>query len=312
MSIVEKAAQRLQREKGREQPTNRTSNTEQAAETGERRPTAVERSVSRKTPEPRRAEHAGEPAAGGAVTLDWASLRRSGVVPPKSMSAQLGREFQRIKRPILAALNPNDGTALPNANRLMVTSAHPGDGKTFMSMNLAMSLAREMDHSVLLVDGDVAKPGVSRSLGVSDRPGLMDLLEDSDAAVEDAMVATDVPNLYVLPSGQRSEEAAERLASRRMASIVAELAADPTRIVIFDSPPLLATAEAQSLALSMGQILLVVRAGGTERRALDSALSLIEPANAAISLVLNQTRKGFGEDYDGYYGVYSGEGEKFG
>ena len=114
MSIVEKAAQRLQREKGREQPTNRTSNTEQAAETGERRPTAVERSVSRKTPEPRRAEHAGEPAAGGAVTLDWASLRRSGVVPPKSMSAQLGREFQRIKRPILAALNPNDGTALPN------------------------------------------------------------------------------------------------------------------------------------------------------------------------------------------------------
>ncbi|MES1925736.1 AAA family ATPase [Salinisphaera sp. T31B1] len=240
-----------------------------------------------------------------------ARLRRAGLLAPRSMEAAIAREFQRIKRPILATLTreaaPGRGSQA-SFNRLMVTSAHPGDGKTFTSMNLALSLAAELDHSVLLVDGDVIKPGISRALGLNDRPGLMELLADEQRVPEDFIVATDIPHLSVLPAGRRDGQSAERLSSRRMEGLAKELSSDPSRIVVFDSSPLLATAESQALALNMGQIVMVVRAGRTERRAVDAALSLIEPSNAEISLVLNQSRKGFGDDYDGYYGVYQTEG----
>lgn len=239
--------------------------------------------------------------------IDAGHLRRAGLLAAQSMASQLAREYQRIKRPLLASLSANDtyGPAA-SVNRVMVASASQGEGKTFTAFNLAVSLARERDYTVLLVDGDVLKPGISRALGLEDAPGLMDALRDDQAVVNALIRETDVPGLSVLPAGRRCEEMAELLSSRRMYDVAEELSAEPARIVVFDSSPLLATPESQALALMMNQVLVVVKAGATERRALEAALSLIDHPSRPISLVLNQSRKGHGDLYAGYYGVYAG------
>jgi receptor protein-tyrosine kinase len=134
----------------------------------------------------------------------------------------------------------------------------------------------------------------------------MDALRDESVSSSSFILETDVPGLSVLPAGERCEEVAELLSSRRMNEVVEELSAEPARIVIFDSSPLLATPESQALALSMSQVLVVVKAGATERRALEAALSLIDHPSRPTSLVLNQSRRGHGDLYAGYYGVYGG------
>lgn len=323
MSIVEKAAERMRRQQNNEPasrdpaPSNRSALDE--AEASQARPSTAQRagekarqagpaSAAVNRAAPNGADHTLR--AGSSIELDHSALRRAGLLPTHGLMARIGREFQRIKRPVLAGVQGDEKQRpSPRGNRVMVTSADSGDGKTFTSFNLAMSLAHELDHSVVLVDGDVAKPGISRSLGLGKHVGLMNLLADPSIPMEDAIVSTDMLNLSVMPAGERNERSVERLSSRRMDDVMAELASDPARIVVFDSSPLLATAESQALALSMGQILMVVRAGRTERGALESALSLIDPANAVISLILNQSRKGFGDSYDGYYGIYGAESD---
>lgn len=244
---------------------------------------------------------------GHPLALNIAKLQRSGLLPPNAMRARMGREYQRVKRPILQAIG-EDADRLAGLNRLMITSAKPGEGKTFTSLNLAMSLAQELDHTVLLVDADVASPRLSHALGAATDPGLVDMLLGPDRPIREVIRPTDIARLSFLPAGKRHDQATELLASRRMRERMDELANDPNRIVIFDSSPLLATAEAQALALHMGQIVFVVKASHTERRALDSALSLIDQSNARVSLILNQSRNAFGDEYDGYYGTYGAYG----
>lgn len=238
------------------------------------------------------------------LELDDVHLRRVNLLPPESAGPWISRELQRIKRPVINAMSAEIPVDSPSANRLMITSANPGDGKSFAAFNLALSLADELDYSVLLIDGDVAKQGISRNLGLEDKPGLMHLLRHTDIDPEDCVVATSEPRLSILPAGQRSRRAAESLSSRRMKAVLDELSADPARILVFDSSPLLATAESQTLALNVGQILFVVRAEHTEKRAVEAALSLIEPTKAEISLILSQGHQLFDERYSGYYGIY--------
>ncbi|GAB3678538.1 hypothetical protein GCM10028792_20430 [Salinisphaera aquimarina] len=237
--------------------------------------------------------------------VNVAALQRIGLVPPEVVRDKIGREYQRVKRPILQVI-AEDRDSPMGVNRIMVTSAKPGEGKSFTSLNLALSLAQELDHTVLLVDGDVASPRLSRALGLGKDPGLIDTLLSDDISAEQVIRTTDIPRLSVMPAGRRYDQATELMASRRMRRLVDELAADSRRIVLFDSAPLLATAESQALAMTMGQIIFVVKAGHTERRALDSALSLLDQSSARVSLLLNQSRAAYGDDYDGYYGAYGG------
>lgn len=222
----------------------------------------------------------------------------------------MGRELQRIKRPILNHMRADAPPGAPAATRLMVTSANPGEGKSFTAFNLALSLADELDHTVLLVDGDVAKPGISRSLGLEREPGLMQLIAHAEAEVEDYVIPTSERRLSILPAGRGSRRAAESLSSRRMHEVLEELSMEPSRILLFDSAPLLAAAESQALAVNVGQILMVVHAERTEKSAVEAALSLIEPAEAEISLILSQGHQLFGERYAGYYGMYPAETER--
>ncbi len=190
---------------------------------------------------------------------------------------------------------------LPNGRLIMVASAMPGEGKTFTAINLAFSIAMEKDLHVVLVDADVAKPQISKMFGVDAEKGLLDAVADPAIDVEQLIIPTDVPNLFLLPAGKLSEQATELLASdRTIAAMDRLLQKDKSRIILFDSPPLLLTTEAPALAQIVGQVVVVVCADSTEQHTLVHALSYL-PEGCSPSLILNQTTaKSAGSYYYGY------------
>jgi exopolysaccharide/PEP-CTERM locus tyrosine autokinase len=233
--------------------------------------------------------------------VDVASLRESGLLPPLEASQTLAEEFRRIKRPLLANAQGHEAALGQHMNVIMIGSAMPASGKTFCSVNLAMSLSMERNRTVLLVDADVAKPHISREFGLDDRPGLLDLLDDPRASISDAIVRTDLNDIRVLPAGTRHAEATELLASDQMKSLIHELSTRyPDRIIVVDTPPLLLTSEAHALATQVGQIVIVVESGQTGQQSLSQALDTLDPSKP-INLVLNKSRFSTG---GGYYGGY--------
>jgi len=234
------------------------------------------------------------------VTIDRAKLRSLDLLPPPDAERQLTSQYQHIKRPLVASVLSRS-PALGNASHvIMMASALPGEGKTFTSINLALSLALEKDFEVLLVDADVRKPHVSRLFGVEHEPGLIDLLLDKTLRTSQVILRTDVPGLSVMPAGRHMETATELLASERMAEVIAQLAApDGRRIVLLDSPPLLLSTEAHALAASAGQVVMVVRAEVTSQAAVKDAINSIV-AGKPMSLILNQTSASPSSGYYGY------------
>lgn len=243
----------------------------------------------------------GDPARRKRVSID--SLRQSGLLPPVSEERAISHQFRSMKRPLIRAAFE----AAPEAGAsrsIMVTSALPGDGKTFTSLNLALSMALERDHSLILVDGDVAKPHLSRVFQADQEPGLLDVLEDPSRSIESVILPTDIPSLSIVPVGRQSPQATELLASARMRGVIAELEAlDPQGIVLVDSPPILLTSEARVLASLFAQVVMVVRAGGTPQQAVREAVRLMGDG-PKINLVLNQALHVGGGGYYGYNSEY--------
>lgn len=239
------------------------------------------------------------------LILDLAKLEKMGFLTPEAGRSQLAEEMRHIKRPLLLnAFGDQSDFANSNLNLIMVTSSRPGEGKTYTSLNLAMSIAKERDKTVLLVDADVAKPGVTRVLNMESAKGLVDYLVDDALDIPDVMMKTNVPNLRFIPAGRRHIHSTELLTSENMKQLTEELATRyPDRVVIFDSPPLLATSEASVVAELVGQIVMVVEAERTSKEEVQEALSLIAE-NKVMGLILNKSRGSFGTDYYGYYGKY--------
>lgn len=234
------------------------------------------------------------------IELDLAGLTARGFISPEAPT-QLADEFRVIKRPLIRNAVGKSGSPVQNGNLIMVTSALPGEGKTFTSVNLALSIALEFDNTVLLVDGDVAHPQLPTLLGVPKSPGLLDLLTRDDIGVADTLLRTNIEKLTIMPAGSRHRQATELLASEQMVALLQELAARyPDRIVIFDSPPLLATTEARVLAGHMGQILMVVSADSTPQATVQAALSTIENCEVVL-MMLNKASKTEVGTYYGYY-----------
>jgi exopolysaccharide/PEP-CTERM locus tyrosine autokinase len=232
------------------------------------------------------------------VTVSSAGLRAQGLFPHPEQERRLTAEYRQIKRPIMAAVRGRE--AVPNGRIMVIASALPGEGKSFTSINLAMSLALEKDTSVLLVDGDLAKSQVSRAFGVQAEPGLMDLLLDPSMDSAAAIIPTSVSGLSILPAGSECSTATELLTSARMEEVVAELLSrDPTRIVLFDSPPLLLTTESRALITVAGQVVIVVRAEQTTRAAVLEALGTVG-STKKVGLVLNHCEMGADQFYYGY------------
>lgn len=237
------------------------------------------------------------------LMLDLARLGRAGFLTPESGRSQLAEEMRHIKRPLLLnAFNSNAENR--DSNLIMVTSSRPGEGKSFTSLNLAMSIAKERDKTVLLIDADVAKPGTTRLLGVETGAGLVDYLLGDSLSISDVLLKTNVPNLRFIPAGRRHHHSTELLASESMRHLTAELSDRYSdRIIIFDSPPLLATSEASVLAELVGQIVMIVESEKTSKQEVNEALELIGE-DKVIGMVLNKARGSFGADYYGYYGGY--------
>ena len=247
-----------------------------------------------------------EPAATPAkrMTLNMDALRARGYLPEAGRDQQFADHYRRIKRPLIDRAM-SGVTAVGEPRVIMITSALPGDGKTFTSINLALNMALERDISVLLMDCDVARRHVSDIVGLHDEPGLLDALVDESLNVESLVVQTNLGGLSILPAGRRAEATAELLSSNRMRQILANLCTrNPRRVLLLDSPPLLITNEGRTLARMAGQIVLVVRAGHTPRQAVQDAIALFD-AQQSGGIILNQVQASPEEGYYGYgsYGI---------
>jgi receptor protein-tyrosine kinase len=147
------------------------------------------------------------------------------MIIPDGQKSQLSEEFRNIKRPLLANAFNRSGAPIKHGNLVMVTSSFAGEGKSFSAINLAMSIAMDVDHTVLLVDADVAKPSLPAFLGVQAERGLMDLLLDDRLRFSDVLIKTNVAKLNILPAGRFHPRATELLASDAMSRLLAEMAA---------------------------------------------------------------------------------------
>jgi protein-tyrosine kinase len=234
------------------------------------------------------------------VHIDLEALAAAGFVTPQAQRSAIADEFRVIKRPIIRNAREYAGPRVERANLVMVTSAIPSEGKSFVALNLAMSIALEVDSTVLLVDADVANPSVMKMMHLPPgSKGLLDLLTSADTKLPDVLLRTNVEKLSLLPSGTAHGRATEMLASETMAALLEEMASRyRDRILVFDSPPLLATTEARALAAHMGQIIMVVQADRTTQALVKHALETIESC-PVVMMVLNKAPR---PEAGSYYG----------
>jgi protein-tyrosine kinase len=281
MSVIENAIKRLQASQGTAVPAGRVL------------PPAVAR----------RHESAGNTTTSTRIIpIDLDGLRSVGLLPPAHQERELAQQFRQIKRPLINNALGRGVERLPEGNLVMIASAVPGEGKTFTSINLALSMRLEEDVTVLLVDGDVVNPRLSQILGADDVRGLLDVVKDPNLSPSSAIMQTDIPGLVFLPAGHQDPNATELLASARMQEVVSQLSRqDPARLVLFDSAPLLLTTESHALTEVAGQILLVVRADQTPQHVVLEAIETLSESKS-VSLVLNQSMK---QPHAGYYYRYA-------
>lgn len=243
------------------------------------------------------------PVPGRRAHVDQEELGEAGFILPDAPPNALAEEFRIVKRQLLLnALGGQGASPVRNGRAILVASAEPDEGKTFCSVNLALSLAREKDTDVLLVDADFAKPEILSTLGVEGGPGLVDAVLDPSVDVESCVIRTDLGNLSLLPAGRAFNETTELLASERMRAVFERLLLNQSRIVIFDSSPVLAASTASVLATLAGQVMMVVRADETGENELREALGLLRGCEH-ISLLLNAVQLApHGRRFGDYYG----------
>ena len=235
------------------------------------------------------------------LALDKIGLAQRGYLIDNGTRESIKNEFRQIKRKLLNNAFGNAAKTLHHSNLIMVSSAKPNEGKTFVAINLALSIALEQDKAVLLIDADVLRPSVVRELGVKENPGIIDYLLGDSERVSDIIYDTDIDKLKLIPAGKPHHLSNELLASEKMANFASELANRyPDRIVIFDCPPLIGTTETLVLASLMGQALIVVEESKTSIADIKAATEHLNE-DLALGIVLNKAIKSH-KDLYGYYG----------
>ncbi|MBL1264960.1 XrtA-associated tyrosine autokinase [Candidatus Methylomicrobium oryzae] len=239
--------------------------------------------------------------------IDWDKLAGMGFVTPSINTDQKSiEEYRNIKRPLINNALGSGSEGIQRSNLILVTSSVPGEGKTFSAINLALSIANERDTKVLLIDADVARPSISKTLGIKSSPGLIEYLEKNDIEFSDIILKTNMPGLSVVPAGKQHRHSTELLTSNKMVRLAQELSTRyPDRIVIFDSPPLLAATQGAALAGLVGQVVLVVEAENTPQAMVMSSVNKLEFCDVVL-LLLNKTQVYMETGYYGYdgYGTY--------
>jgi protein-tyrosine kinase len=235
------------------------------------------------------------------LQINKESLIERGYLIDTGERKNIKEEFREIKRKLLNNAFGSVAKTLNNSNLIMVSSARPNEGKTFVSINLALSIALEQDKKVLLIDADVLKPSVHIELGVENQKGLIDYLLSSDLDVSDIMYDSNINNLKLVPAGNTHHLSNELLASEKMAKLAEELATRyPDRIVIFDCPPLVGISETQVLASLVGQGVIVVEESSTPIADVIEATKNLDE-DLALGIVLNKAIRTH-KDLYGYYG----------
>ena len=311
MSLIEKAAQRLDQLKqaSAEPGAAAVTPAPSAPAVAVSEPVAAVKAAARSSEVPLAAAHAPAAPVSRMIQIDLAALAAKGMVTPEQPRSAIAEEYRVIKRPLLRNATDASSARIDNANLIMVTSALPGEGKTFSAINLAVSMAMELDYTVLLVDADVSRPSVFRQLGLPPERGLMDVLAGDVTDLSDVLLRTNVEKLSILPAGMPHQRATELLASESMNRLLKQIASRyPDRIVVFDSPPLLVTTESRVLATHMGQVVVVVESERTTHASVKQALATIESCPIKLML-LNKSRQGGPGGYYGY-GYGYGYGEK--
>ena len=298
MSIVERALRRLQNS-GQARPPS-PGQTRPPGETVLRQPRRVPPATSPVLADAPAAAPPSAPVPRESLATTVESLRDAGMLPRPQYAEQLADQFRRIKWPVLESVMAQRAAGGNAANVVMVTSSVSGEGKTFSSLNLAMSIAWEKDFSVLLVDADVAKRHITRAFGADGRIGLTDVLSDAAQDPEASVLGTGIRGLSFLPAGKRQELSPELFASERMLDVIQKLrSADPRRIVLFDTSPLLATNESQVLSRVVDQVVLVVRAESTTQSMVLESVGLLDRSKE-VRCILNQAHSSELSEY--YYG----------
>lgn len=314
MSLIEKAAQRLdQLKQASAEPGDEPVQVVQPQSVLEPKPvdraTSVAKESVKSSEVPLTAPQAQSAAMSRTVHIDLDMLAAKGMVTPEQPRSSIAEEFRVIKRPLLRNATDVGPARIDNANLIMVTSAMPGEGKTFSAINLAISMAMELDYTVLLVDADVSRPSVFRQLGLPPERGLMDVLAGEVTDLSDVLLRTNIEKLSILPAGMPHQRATELLASENMNRLLKQIASRYSdRIVVFDSPPLLVTTESRVLATHMGQVVVVVESERTTHSSVKQALATIESCPIKL-MMLNKSRHSGPGSYYGY-GYGYGYGEK--
>ncbi len=235
--------------------------------------------------------------------LNLKKLKNAGFVTPDSDRTRIVEEMRSIKRPLLLNAFENSEDYQTRNHVILVTSANPGEGKTFVAINLAMSIASEKGLNVLLIDADVMKQDIPKQLGFSAKRGFLDLIVDDSLTIPDVLVRTNVPNLSILPSGQYGEQATELISSPHMKTLMSDIATRYSdRVIVIDTPPILLSSETAALAYYAGQVALVVETAGTSGSHVKQALNLLD-CPEKIGFILNKWT-GRHNEYYGAYGAY--------
>ncbi|WP_084201399.1 XrtA-associated tyrosine autokinase [Geobacter pickeringii] len=206
-------------------------------------------------------------------------------------------QYRKLKSEIVAATKQAGFN-----NMIMVTSAMDGEGKSVTSLNLAITLAQEFDHTVLLIDADLRKPSIPGYLGMTVEKGLSEYLAKG-GNLPDILHKTGIGRLTVLPAGAAVKNPVELLSSQRMKDLLDEIKARyPDRYVIIDTPPVLPFAETRSLSRMVDGVIFVVKEGENSLKSIDEAVTTID-RRKVIGIVYNEARtENLGDKYDYYRG----------
>jgi receptor protein-tyrosine kinase len=239
------------------------------------------------------------------IKIDFAMLEQKGFVSTNSQRQLINEEYRAIKRKLLNNAFGPLSKSLHNSNIIMVTSCRPGEGKTFTAINLALSIALEKDKTVLLVDADVLRPNVMKTLEHENRQGLMEYLLGEKENLSEVICKTNLDNLRIIPAGKSHHLSTELLASEKMFESVEEFAnryAD--RVVIVDTPPLLGINETVILANLAGQAVVVTEESKSKLMDIQQAVKQLNP-EMAIGFIVNKSEKVNSKD-TGYGYYYAG------
>jgi protein-tyrosine kinase len=258
---------------------------------------------------PRKA--AGGPAltpAGPELVLDRGRLAGFGIAIPSAARSRTVEEFRLVKRNLVGAWSQKDLTADRRASRLiMVTSARPGEGKTFTALNLALAFASERSVKALLVDVDTQHSTAPKILGINGQKGIVDVLA-GNLELPEVLIQTNIPNLMILPAGRGGPHVPELLSSPEMGALLDEMTHRlPNHYLIIDTPPCMASSDAAALAPLVGQIVFVVEANNTQQGEIEAALSTLSTC-PRISLLLNKSDSLATEHFGSYgYNYHSAD-----